>query len=130
MGLLTREDYKKILDDMNTSPIPRTILDFAERVEEEVRKKLTQAIQAHAQQLRKALEIANNAGYDEWYPYSPEQAKNAINEALALPQDTSALEALIQKAGEVMRKRCFAIGHSNSVDKSIRALPAVTLKDL
>jgi hypothetical protein len=54
----------------------------------------------------------------------------AVKEALALPQDTSALEAMIVKAGEVMRERCFAIGHSDSIDESIRALPGVTMKDL
>ena len=91
---------------------------------------------------REALVIADNAGDDEWYPYTPEQAKTAIGKALALPQDTSALEAIVQKAGEVMRERCFdacnADKYPNECDKSIaydcrltiRALPGVTLWDL
>lgn len=75
--------------------------------------------------------------------------------ALALPQDSTALEAMITKAGEVMRERCAnylvsgrymvlnplqtltAEQHSKAVrahdthqSKAIRALPGVTLEDL
>ena len=103
---------------------------------------LRAASQAREQQYRGALVIADNAGDDEWHPYTPEQAKTAIGKTIALPQDTSALEAMIQKAGEVMRERCFAACNAdkypNECDKSIaydcrlaiRTLPGVTLGDL
>ena len=105
-------------------------------------KREAAASQARERQLREALVIADNAGDDEWYPYTPEQAKTAIGKALALPQDTSALAAVVQKAGEVIRERCFdacnADKYPNECDKSIaydcrltiRALPGVTLWDL
>jgi hypothetical protein len=68
-------------------------------------------------------------------------------EALALPQDTAALSAMIAKAGEVMRERCaveceqrqmaYATAgyerHAQAtagLSDDIRALPGVTLKDL
>lgn len=52
--------------------------------------------------------------------------KEVLEEALALPQDTTALEAMIAKAVEVMRDRCIEV-----IDcEAIRALPAVTLDDL
>lgn len=59
----------------------------------------------------------------------------AGREALDLPTDTSALEATIAKAGEVMRERCAEYVmrnlYSNSDDiDAIRALPGVTLGDL
>lgn len=62
--------------------------------------------------------------------------------ALSLPQDTSALEAMIQKAGEVMRARCaveayewamaYVVEDTAPVGNAdaIRALPSVTLEDL
>lgn len=59
--------------------------------------------------------------------------------AIATPSDTAALEAIVKKAGEVMRERCAkdcelwesgpVWGHTTAAD-SIRALPAVTLEDL
>lgn len=57
-------------------------------------------------------------------------AKWRVEEAFSTPNDTTALSAVVAKAGEVMRERCFAIGHSASIDDSIRALPDVTLEDL
>ena len=68
----------------------------------------------------------------------------SVTEALAIPQDTTALSALIAKAGEVMRERC-ADGCSDSLiehitfaehfaikncAKAIRAPPGVTLEDI
>lgn len=66
---------------------------------------------------------------------------NAIkksDEAISLPSDTTALEAMIAKAGEVMRKQCvdlcdrFAARemHPAECAGAIRALPGVTLEDL
>ncbi len=68
-------------------------------------------------------------------------AENLAN-ALALPQDTSALEAVVAKAGEMMRERCaveayewamaYVVEDTAPVDNAdaIRAIPAVTLEDL
>lgn len=58
-------------------------------------------------------------------------------EALAPLLDSSALEALIDKAGEVMRERCAEKMESQhtwitsvAASSTIRALPGVTLEDL
>ena len=104
---------------------------------EESQKNLA-ASQAREMQLRDALVVVNNAGDDEWYLYTPEQAKRAVSETLALPQDTSALGVVIQKAGELMRERCrkvafgkaYADSMAEDVSNVIRALPGVTLGDL
>ena len=63
-----------------------------------------------------------------------------MRKALALPQDTTALEAMIAKASEVMQERCAdaCISFGESTDlvfgeefaEEIRALPGVTLEDL
>lgn len=61
-------------------------------------------------------------------------AKWRVEEAFALPNDTTALQSMVAKAGEVMRERA----HSAMLDlkpwdhrgEIIRALPAVTLDDL
>lgn len=53
--------------------------------------------------------------------------------AIATPSDTSALETIIKKAGEVMRERCASEScrsHEYDATKAIRTLPAVTLEDL
>lgn len=53
--------------------------------------------------------------------------------ALSTPSDTSALEAIVKKAGEVMRERCASEScrsHEYDATKAIRTLPAVTLEDL
>lgn len=57
-------------------------------------------------------------------------------EALALPTDTTALEAMIAKAGEVMRERAATLWLQCSeeeewnLEEAIRALPGVTIEDL
>lgn len=56
----------------------------------------------------------------------------------AIPADTTAIEALIAKAGEVMREWCrkvaFDMAYADSlavdVSQTIRAIPAVTIDDL
>lgn len=54
-----------------------------------------------------------------------------LDEALSTPSDTSALEAIVKKAGEVMRDRFRIAEVQGWLDKEfIRALPAVTLEDL
>ena len=56
--------------------------------------------------------------------------------ALALPKDITALEAMIQKAGEVMRQRSMKVAFdiepnaNGPIEAAISALPGVTLEDL
>ena len=60
---------------------------------------------------------------------------HAVGKLLDAPSDTSALEAIVKKAGEAMRERCAAYvarnlyTNQNDLD-AIRALPGVTLEDL
>ena len=75
---------------------------------------------------------------DRWWPFvhkelfASDTARDLYREAsdsIQPPHVTSALEALIAKAGEVMRERCLAeINYNNHVE--VRALPCVTLEDL
>lgn len=59
-----------------------------------------------------------------------------VESALAIQPDTSALEAIVKKAGEVMRERSINVAWNNEpdcngpIEMEIRALPAVTLEDL
>lgn len=66
-----------------------------------------------------------------------------IKKVLATPPDTTALEAMIAKAGEVMREWCLEAGvmrnykgaivsrlSADGRDNAIRAIPTVTLNDL
>ena len=124
-------DMQKDLAAANAE-IERLKTNAFERTNQLIDGMLAQAsIQAWGMKLREALEVVNNAGDDEWYPYTPEQEKKAISEALALPQDISALEAMIQKAGEVMRERFMrARGNGQLYPVEIRAMPGVTLEDL
>lgn len=89
-----------------------------------------------------AAEQAKNAGLREAIltqaPFDSELEKPLI-EAISAPSDTSALEALIAKAGEKMRDLAVAKSTAGerkltktgkSIAASIRALPGVTLEDL
>ena len=58
-------------------------------------------------------------------PCFAEKQQCPLREALSTPIDTSALEAIVRQAGEVMRERC----NRSSVDR-IQYLPGVTLEDL
>ena len=87
------------------------------------------ALQAVNQQLREALQSCVDYGGMTDDGWVTEKATQAI----ALPQDTSALEAMIAKAGEVMRDRVIKVsGWSNTdgVEAGFRAIPGVTLEDL
>lgn len=53
---------------------------------------------------------------------------HAVGKLLDAPSDTSALEAIVKKACEVMRERCAEVWMMG--ETHIRALPAVTLDDL
>lgn len=106
------------------------------------------ASQAREAKLREALE-KSRAVFDSYVkihrdktpPDGEKAARNAFyrgvcDDALAQPTDTSALEEVIAKAGEVMRERCcyaqykMTERHPCSVAVEIRALPGVTLEDL
>lgn len=96
---------------------------------ENLRQKLA-LCQLREQQLREALLTIR------WYWNDDEQEShdrcNRAAEVLALPQDASALESFIEKAGEIMRDRCVYAADNPlwETEDAIRALPAVTLKDL
>lgn len=94
------------------------------------------ASQAREYRLREALVYF----FPAWEKYKPlswqYKAKQALS--LSLPSDTTALSAMIAKAGEVMRGRCenhanYYKAHSlvaQGIYDEIRALPGVTLEDL
>lgn len=99
------------------------------------RQKKCAATQMVDLQRRDALALADGA-FEECKDYPI--THDAVIEALAIPQDTSALEAIVQKAGEVMRERCAKdceawesepVSHATAAN-SIRALTGVTLEDL
>lgn len=100
---------------------------------EDMAKQLA-ASQAREVRLREAMEDM----LSEWIYISVgwDRVQNKTQEALAMPQDTSALEAMIAKAGEVMRERCvgmmpdLTVADLAHVRRAIRALPGVTLEDL
>ena len=144
-----REEIEWLSDEIGYQSLWKT--EF--RQQKEYAEKQFAASQAREQQLRDALE--NIKAHDEYVmwnrcpdcdygckgvckdmPHS-EVGKIAIK-SIALPADTSALEALIAKAGEVMRKRAaekaIEVGDYMSVGKhvagAIRALTGVTLEDL
>lgn len=85
------------------------------------------AEQATNMRLREALEYF----FPDWRSYTPLNWRYKAVEALSTTSDTSALEAIVNKAGEVMRDR-FRIAEAQGwLNKEfIRALPAVTLEDL
>ncbi len=105
------------------------------------------ASQAREQQLREAVRQNQewHENYDEYGGY-PESELAEVNEkALAIPADTTALEAMLAKAGEVMRERCSDSAQTEMdeqyIDSSpwyaaracreaIRDIPCVTLEDL
>ena len=97
------------------------------------------AAQAREQQLREALTYTQQAtclAADD-APDSPIGKLYAVvSSAVEQPTDTTALQALIQRAGEVMRDRivanllqCGALAEGDYLN-AIRALPSVTLEDL
>ena len=99
-------------------------IDFADSLLEQLA-----ASQAREVQLREALEWEREFQKDQGRDVSVFGGS-----VLALPSDTSALEALIAKASEVMRERCLFEAdiayHSRHCCNEIRALPGVTLDDI
>ena len=119
------------------------IAEECARREQELRQQLA-ASQAREAQLREALHSIpicyhSKINGKECACGSCE-SNHLVEKALALPQDTSALSAMIAKASEVMQERCAdaCISFGESTDlvfgeefaEEIRALPGVTLEDL
>lgn len=104
--------------------------DFSGGLEDYVGRAFKQlaASQLQNAQLRSLIDRSFNDHDHKW-------SDDAIA-ALALPANTSALEAMIAKAGEVMRERCAkscdVIGNNRgfSCATAIRALPGVTMEDI
>ena len=95
-------------------------------------------LQAVNQQYREALEDARTAD-DLNYCASGAYFTDVIDKTLALPQDTTALESMIAKAGEVMKEKSAIAAtkawyqstcYIHDITDSIRALHSVTLEDL
>ena len=93
------------------------------------------AEQAKNAGLREVLRSAEDYmfGPTAWEPEDEALFLKALTEALSTPSDTSALEAYVAKAGEVMRERVvetiLASAHGFPM-REIRALPGVTLADI
>lgn len=96
------------------------------------------AEQAKNVELRDALNRLQEAGNGE-YDNEFYAANSAATKTLSAPSDTSALEAMIAKAGEKMREKAedeFSNPFRDTVFKwdaaidIIRTLPGVTLEDL
>lgn len=85
------------------------------------------ASQAREAKLREALEWEREFQKDQGREVSVFGGS-----VLAQPSDTTALEAVIAKTGEVMRERCCKVLFSNpaATEIAIRALPGVTLDDI
>ena len=111
------------------------------------------ASQAREQELRGAFqtyidEHEECTDADDWMAMTCSmEAHHVADEALAQPADTTALQAMIAKAGEVMRERCAKACTDRSAEtdaddfdewdqsnyscaEAIHALPGVTLEDL
>lgn len=127
-------------NDFSTERLQNDCFRLALKVKEEQ----LAASQAREQQLREVLNTAADKFHDYAEIHSMKERTRANIEkiernlefarmcdaALALTSDTTALEALIRKAGDVMRERCACIRHDEKLEKAIRALPGVTLEDL
>lgn len=119
------------IERLKTVPMKYRRMEFnaqLQRENDDLRQQLA-ASQAREQQLR-----------DELFAVLVQDMPDfkARLKVYAIPADTTALEALIAKAGEVMRERCrkvaFDMAYADSmavdVSQTIRALPGVTLEDI
>lgn len=106
---------------------------FSWEAEIETLRQQLAASQAREAQLREATECLLHLCDIIGAPDGPVLDK--ARQALALPQDTTALEAMVKEAGEVMRVRTVGVCLEDNYDlhgyiPSIRALPGVTMEDL
>ena len=117
------------LDDVKQVQFPRKL----EAVVDGWRKKLA-ASQACEQQLKGVFKNLSELDYSGslWML----NLRAILRELIDLPSDTTALEAIIAKAGEVMRERivanllrCGALADGDYLN-AIRALPAVALDNV
>lgn len=92
----------------------------------------SQAREQHVMCVVEQVALALDAYFS--YERGLDQYIEELNGLYKESQDTTALEAMIAKAGEVMRERCLSeFWHEMSqseVEVFIRALPAVTIDDL
>lgn len=110
-------DIKKAIDESRKV----LVADWTEKFS--LQQQQLAASQAREVQLREALQQE----YDyQFINYEGETAP-WVAKALALPQDTTALEAMIAEAGEVMRERCER--ESWLMAPVLRSIPEVTLED-
>lgn len=128
---------------------------FAAAAREDLEKQLAAAQAENAEnaenaRLREVLYQVMDDIKSESYLFEGGNGVSATTEeladqALSQPTNTSSLEDMIQKAGEVMRERCAAESESNAcpayeyvstaipakgIAEAIRALPGVTMEDL
>lgn len=101
-----------------------------------IEKQLT-ASQLREQQLKGAYVLLENfaqsvGGSSSFWEDMNDKLEPASVIANFWPSDTSALEALIRKAGEVMLERCVYAADNPmwETEDSIRAIPGVTLDDV
>lgn len=92
----------------------------------------------HATEVRRArilkertdMPIERVQAYEKW---GEDQQQLAASQALTLPADTTALSAIVTKAGEVMQIRAENTATWNGqrgTAEAIRALPTITLDDI
>lgn len=122
------------IERLKTVPMKYRRMAFNAQLQDENREleERLAASQANEQKLKSALLIEAM----HWRTVtSKSEIKDEIN--LLFPSDTTALSAMIAKAGEVMRERCASefyqphVEHfGDSIQLTIRALPSVTLEDL
>lgn len=126
------------MDAPENNAIEVSPLDVSLRIDAAIAELETQlaATQADNQRLREAAkDVCKANNYTE-----VSQAVRVLNTLLLTTFDTSALEAIVQKAGEAMRERCAEdvchneryLGRLGATQHAqyIRALPGVTLEDL
>ena len=122
--------------DNNTFDASWKLYDAERMANESLRQRLA-AAQAREQQLREALIVCVCAmqdyqagiGITEMFDKGENLGRLALQ---SVTQDISALEAVIAKAGEVMRGRCedMLYYQGGFIIDLVRTIPVVTLKDL
>lgn len=119
------------IERLKTVPMKYRRMAFNAQLQDENRElgKQLAASQLQNTQLQEALGFAEDCWFCE--QTLTESVLTKMRHAIALPVDTSTLEALIAKAGEVMRERCMTQAVAGGIYAfSIRAIPGVTIGDL
>lgn len=126
------------IERLKTVPMKYRRMAFNAHLQDENAKlsKQLAAEQAKNAGLREVLRSAEDYmfGPTAWEPEDEALFLKALTEALSTPSDTSALEAIVKMASEVMRKKCadasIDLYSERSTFEAIHALPGVTLEDL